>query len=110
MDTPKRDFPWIFILLAYGLAWIFWIPVVLTGKDYQSSALLMLLTLAGVFGPGLTGIILNHRENDKQGRRDFWRRMFDLRRIRPLWFLIGVLIVVVVFMYYLGNLEKTLLK
>jgi len=29
---------------------------------------------------------------------------------RPLWYLIAVLILVVIFMYYLGDLEKTLLK
>jgi predicted nucleic acid-binding Zn ribbon protein len=38
------------------------------------------------------------------------RKMFARTTGRPLWFLIGVLIVVVVFIYYLGNLENTLVK
>lgn len=29
---------------------------------------------------------------------------------RPLWFLIGVLIIVVIFMYYLGKLEHSAIK
>ena len=38
------------------------------------------------------------------------RKMIARTSGRPLWFLIGILIIVVVFMFYLGNLEDTLLK
>jgi membrane protease YdiL (CAAX protease family) len=79
-------------VLAYGLAWLFWIPVALTGQDYQESPLLMAAMFLGVFGPGLAGIILTYGEEGKQGRRDFWRRAFDLRRIRPRWYVVIVLL------------------
>jgi membrane protease YdiL (CAAX protease family) len=81
----------LYLVLAYGLAWLFWIPVALTGQDYQASPLLLLVTLVGVFGPGLAGIILTYAKEGQEGRRDFWRRAFDVRRIRPRW---AVLIVV----------------
>jgi hypothetical protein len=38
------------------------------------------------------------------------RKMYARTTGRPLWFLIGVLIIVVVFMFYLGKLETSLLK
>ncbi|MGD2148235.1 MAG: CPBP family intramembrane metalloprotease, partial [Anaerolineae bacterium] len=81
-----RRLPWLYLLLAYGLAWLCWIPVALTGQDYQASPLLLLGVLIGVFGPGLAGIILTYVEDGKEGGRDFWRRAFDFRRIQPYWY------------------------
>lgn len=85
---PRTKFPWLYIVLAYALAWLFWIPVALTMQDYQSSPLLLIIVLVGVFGPGLAGIFMTYREGDRDFRRDFWRRMLDARRIRPLWLLV----------------------
>lgn len=86
MNTPKPKFPWLFLLLAYGLTWLFWIPVALTQKDYQESPLLLAVVLLGVFGPGIAGIFLTYREQGKEGGRDFWRRVFDFRRISLKWY------------------------
>lgn len=84
---PRTKFPWLYLVLAYVLAWLFWIPVALTRQDYQSSPLLLITVLIGVFGPGLAGIIMTYWDGDRDIRRDFWRRMLDVRRIRPLWLL-----------------------
>ncbi len=85
MDSPRSRFPWFYLVLAYALAWIFWIPVALTGRDYKSSPLLVFLFLLGTFGPGLAGIIQTYREGGREGGRDFWKRASDFRRIRPEW-------------------------
>jgi membrane protease YdiL (CAAX protease family) len=85
MRTSQNRFPWLYIILAYGLAWLFWIPVASTGTDYQTSPLLLVVTLTGVFGPGLAGIILTYLDKDKNSRKDFWQRTFDIRRIRLSW-------------------------
>ena len=81
-----RRLPWLYLGLAYGLAWLFWIPVALTRQDYQASPVLLAVMLVGVFGPVAAGIILTYAEEGKEGGRDFWRRAFDLRRIRPYWY------------------------
>jgi uncharacterized protein len=86
MTTPRMRFPWLYLLLSYGLAWIFWIPIALTGRDYKTSPLLVAVLLLGTFGPGLAGIILTYREGGKEGGRAFWQRVFDFRRIRPGWY------------------------
>ncbi len=91
MKAPAK-FPWRFLLLAYGWAWLWLIPVALTRRDYQSSPRLLLAVFIGVFGPGLAGIILTHREGNREARRDFWQRAFDIRRIRSRWILIMLLL------------------
>lgn len=86
MNTSKYKFPWLYLLLAYGLTWIFWIPVALTRQNYQESSLLLAVVFLGVFGPGIAGIVMTYREQDKEGGRDFWRRVFDFRRISLKWY------------------------
>jgi membrane protease YdiL (CAAX protease family) len=86
MNASKPKFPWLYLFLAYGLTWIFWIPVALTRQDYQESSLLLAIVFLGVFGPGIAGILMTYREQGKQGRRDFWYRVFDFRRISLKWY------------------------
>jgi membrane protease YdiL (CAAX protease family) len=92
MNTPKPKFPWFYLLLAYGWAWIFWIPVALTRQDYQTSPILLAVVFLGAFGPGIAGIIMTYREQGKEGGRDFWRRVFDFRRISLKWYALILLI------------------
>ncbi len=92
MSAPKTRFPWLYLLLAYCLTWIFWIPIALTRQDYQESPFLLAMMFLGVFGPGIAGIILTYREQGKEGGRDFWHRVFDFRRISLKWYaVIGLL-------------------
>jgi membrane protease YdiL (CAAX protease family) len=88
----KPKFPSAYVLLAYGLAWLFWIPVALTRQDYQQSPLLLAVVFLGVFGPGIAGIIMTYREQGKEGGRDFWRRVFDFRRISLKWYALILLL------------------
>jgi hypothetical protein len=56
MNTSKPKFPWLYLLLAYGLTWLLWIPVAPTRQDYQTSPILfavMLLVAAFFTLPGL---------------------------------------------------------
>ncbi len=85
-------FPWLYLVLAYALAWLCWIPVALTGQDYQSSPILIAVILLGVFGPGIAGIVMTGRELGRAGERDFWHRVFDLKRIRPEWYALILLL------------------
>ena len=78
-------------MISFGVSWIIWIPVALTGKDYQASSILLLAVLLGVFGPGLAAIILSYRSKNQDEIKDFWHRMFDLRRIRVEW--VGLILI-----------------
>lgn len=79
---------WFFLLLGYAISWAIWIPVALTGKDYQSSPYLLVAVLIGAFGPGLAAIILIYLSSDKERINDFRQRIYEVRRIRPAWVLI----------------------
>lgn len=92
MNPFNRKFPWLYLILAYGLTWLFWIPVALTRQDYQTSPILLAVVFLGVFGPGIAGIILTYREQGKEGGRDFWHRVFDFRRISLKWYALILLL------------------
>jgi membrane protease YdiL (CAAX protease family) len=85
-------FPWFYLLLAYGWAWLFWIPIALTRQDYQTSPILLAGMFLGACGPGMAGIVLTYREQGKEGGRDFWRRVFDFRRISLKWYALILLL------------------
>ncbi len=87
-----RRVPWVYLMLAYGWSWLVWTPVAFTRIDYQSSPVLVALLLLGVFGPGLAAIFLTYRGTDGAERRDFWRRLLDLRRIRWAWIALMLLL------------------
>lgn len=84
----RRTFPWLYLLIAYGWAWLWTIPVAWTRQDYQTSALLLIATFIAIFGPGLAGILLTYREMDRQVRHDFWQRAFDVRRLQFRWIIL----------------------
>lgn len=86
-ENPGR-FPWNFLLLGFGLSWVVWIPIALTGRDYQSSPFLLVGTLVGAFGPGFGAIILTYLNRDREDFFEFRDRIYSLRRIRPSWLLI----------------------
>lgn len=92
MIASKPNFPWRYLLLAYGLTWIFWIPVALTRQDYQASPILLAVMFLGVFGPGMAGILMTYREQGREGRSDFWRRVVDFRRINIKWYVLILLL------------------
>jgi membrane protease YdiL (CAAX protease family) len=88
MQKTAPKISWLFILISFFLSWAVWIPVAVTGKDYQSSPYLLAAVLVGAFGPGLAAIILNYRGKDLDQIRDFRDRIYDFRRIKPGWILI----------------------
>lgn len=76
--------PWRFFTLALGLSWLFWIPVVLSGRNVMVFPF-ALLGLSGLLGPALAEIILIFRTGSKEEQHDYWQRVFDFRRIRGGW-------------------------
>ena len=88
MTDRSGSFPWSFLLIGFSLSWAVWIPVAITGRDYQSSPYLLVGVLLGAFGPGLAAIFLTYINREKDDLQDFRNRIYELRRIRPSWILI----------------------
>lgn len=87
----KRRNVWIFFALTYFLTWIYWIPLAASGQDVMAGPLMIALVLGG-FGPSIAGIIMTYRTQDKEGRRDFWRRSINFRQIGGRWYAVILLI------------------
>ena len=78
--------PWIFFAVTFGWSWLFWILAARSGSGLNSAAGGGLLLL-GILGPMLAGIGFTYLTRDQEGRRDYWRRLADLRRIHAKWYL-----------------------
>jgi len=48
----------------------------------------IILGALGLFGPAIAEIILISRTHDKEEWRDYWQRVFDIRRIGKRWHLV----------------------
>lgn len=87
----KKRYIWIFFALTYFLTWIFWIPLALSGQDVMAGPLMIALLLGG-FGPSIAGIIMTYRTQDREGRRDFWKRSINFKQIGAGWYAVILLI------------------
>jgi membrane protease YdiL (CAAX protease family) len=84
--------PWLFFVVVLGWSWLFWIPAAVLGISIQTTAG-EVLGLLGLLGPMLAGIGFTYLTQGKEGRRDYWSRIIDLKRIRAKWYLVIFLLV-----------------
>ena len=84
--------PWIFFAVAFGWTWLFWILAALLGLGSDTTPGIVLQFL-GVLGPMVAGIGFTYLTQGKEGRREYWLRIIDPRRIGIVWFLVILLFV-----------------
>jgi membrane protease YdiL (CAAX protease family) len=85
-SIPRTDTSiWIFFVLAYVLSWVFWMPATQMNSE-RLLILAVILYVVGGFGPTVAGIIMIDRTEDKEGQRDFLRRLFSFKQIGCLWY------------------------
>jgi len=92
-SLPRRSLasPAPYFIVALGWSWLCWLPAILLGKPMSSPAGL-LLAMLGLLGPGISGITFTYLTRDREGRRDYWRRVVDLRRIPATGYLAILLV------------------
>lgn len=76
----------VYFLLTFALSWILWIPLAASGKEVPLAILVI-----GAFTPSLMGVLLTYWSEDKTGRKEFWRRVVDFKRIKPVWYVVILL-------------------
>ena len=79
--------PWVFFGVTFAITWGFWLLAIVLGFG-GDTAVGLLLGLLGLLGPGVAGIGFVYFVYDEPGRRDFWDRVKQVRRIGARWFLI----------------------
>jgi membrane protease YdiL (CAAX protease family) len=77
--------PLIFFIIALGFSWLFWIPAAFIDENILKPPWVILLYIGGL-GPALSGICLTFLNKDKESRREYWRRVYDVKRINPRWY------------------------
>lgn len=84
--TPKLASPWIYFVATFLWTWLFWGMAIVKGASVETAAggIPMLL---GVLGPMVTGITFTYLTRDREGRRDYWTRIIDFKRIPGKWYL-----------------------
>lgn len=77
---------WGFFAATYAVAWLVWLPSIVWRSEQPNLPLIAL----GAFVPSTMGIVFTYLAKDRSGRRDFWRRVVDVRRIGwPWWAVIA---------------------
>lgn len=89
-DRPKWADPWVYFGATFAWTWFFWgIAIFLGGSVETASGGIPLLL--GVMGPMVTGIGFTYLTRGREGRRDYWKRVIDFRRIPFQWYLVILL-------------------
>ena len=78
---------WVYFAVAYGVSWLIEIALALSGIDMKAASGPVLLSLAAA-GPAIAAVGLTYLTQDKMGRRDYWLRIIDIRRISAGWYLV----------------------
>ena len=88
----KKDFALVFFGLTFLLTWACWITAAMMPPD-QYATLITVLHYAGGIMPTVTALIFLYLFSDEQVRRDYWRRLTDLKRISRGWYAVILLTV-----------------
>lgn len=78
---------WQFVGLTFGISWLSWLFVWLSGRDPFSDLESGVMLVLGGFGPAIAAIVMVARTFEPHERQAYWQRVFNPRRIRPLWLL-----------------------
>lgn len=82
--------PKTFFILTFAITWLFWIPAAVYGVEVMKFPYVLLIAFGGL-GPAVAGVFLTCKTRDKEGRRDYWRRIVDFKRIGTKWYMVIVL-------------------
>lgn len=82
---------WAYLAVAVAGTWVFWLAAIALGVRFDSAVGLVLL-LVGLAVPGVAGIVFVYLVYDVPGRRDFWNRVVNPRRVGLRWFAVILLV------------------
>jgi membrane protease YdiL (CAAX protease family) len=86
----------LFFALAYALSWTAWFAGIYAGSRPALQSYAALANLLGVLGPIGAALLLVLTSGSAALKHDFWDRLFNLGRIRPLYAALAVAIPIAV--------------
>ena len=106
LSSAKLHKPWNYLLLTLGLTWLFWIPAALSGIP-EPAPLPSILHYLGGSMPFVVVMVILFRQENRAYRREYWRRLVEVKRIPWRWLLLLVLIVPAIYLLA-GGLDHLL--
>ena len=91
-DFFEYSKPWQFFAIAFGVSYLFWIPLIVLEIDPFAIPGVILFAAGGLGVPG-AAIFLLFRAAEEKHRRDYWQRLVDVRRIGLRWYAVIFLLV-----------------
>ena len=88
----KTISPVKFTLTTFAFTWLLQGVAILSGqssKDFPS----ILFYIIGGCGPSLVALFFVWRNFNVEQRREFWSRVFSLRRVKPVWWIVTLIAV-----------------
>ncbi|PKO14607.1 MAG: hypothetical protein CVU39_14110 [Chloroflexi bacterium HGW-Chloroflexi-10] len=91
-NLQKRQWrKWLFFIIALGWSWLFWIPIIFLKLVFNTMPGIILYSIGGL-GPVLSAIYLVHTTQQKDDKREFWRRVIDFKRVPVRWFFVSLFV------------------
>jgi membrane protease YdiL (CAAX protease family) len=90
VERNYEYWPVLFFLMAYVAAWVPWFLGVYAGSQRGLEAYASLFNLVGLLGPLAVALVLILTSGNKALKSDFKDRLFNLRRIRPIYALVAM--------------------
>lgn len=92
VSSPRRpSSPWAFFAAVLAWSWLFW-GLAITVGDGVTTGLGTAFAFLGLLGPMIGGIAFTHLTRDRKGRREYWSRLLDPRRIPAGWLAVALLL------------------
>lgn len=83
--------PWIYFALTLGWSWLFLTPAIILNMRGDEPLTIVLRVLSGI-APFGVALVLLYLTQGREGRRDYWLRVVDVRRISPRWWAVILLL------------------
>ena len=83
--------PWAFFAIALGVSYLCWLPLVVFEYDPFSVPGIVPFVAGGLGVPG-AAVFLLFWSADEEHRRDYWRRLVDVRRVGLRWYAVVLLL------------------
>lgn len=94
IERPKFANPWLYFLVTYAWTWLFFGISYSLGLSGDKGGILgAVLVFLALGGPTITAIIFVNFALNKNGQKDYWKRVIDYKRISFKWSLITFLLV-----------------
>lgn len=94
ISKPLLAKPWVYFLATYAWTWSFFGIAYALGLSAETGGILgTALVLGALSGPAIMAAIFVKLALNKKGQDDYWKRIFDFKRISGKWYLAILLLI-----------------